>query len=327
MAQVSLSERAMNVFDRKVQEISGSVLNARDVTTIQVNVGLLCTNSCMHCHLEASPVRTEMMGWETMQLVVGVADKVRPKIVDITGGAPELNPLLSKFINALRKGNHTVQVRTNLAVLLQPKMIEMMTSYRNAGVRLVASLPCYTKTNVDAQRGIGVYEKSVEALKRLNAIGYGSDVGLKLDLVYNPGGAFLPGEQSSLESDYREHLHKEHGIVFSNLRTITNMPIGRFQNWLRQQNQYEEYRQLLRDSFNPETLDGLMCRHQIEVAWDGRVYDCDFNLALRAPVNNGVSTHVRDFDVDAYSKRRIVTGEYCFGCTAGHGSSCGGALA
>ena len=317
----------MNGFDRKVQEISGSVLNSCDVTTVQVNVGLRCTNSCMHCHLEASPTRNEVMDWATMQLVVGVADRVRPKLVDITGGAPELNPLVSKFVGALREGGHTIQVRTNLAALLEPGKEGMIGFYRAAGIRLVASLPCYTKANVDAQRGAGAYEKSIEALKRLNAVGYGSDLNLKLDLMYNPGGAFLPGEQSSLESEYRANLGKDHGIVFNNLMTITNMPIGRFQSWLRQQNQYEEYYRLLVDSFNPETLDGLMCRHQIEVAWDGRVYDCDFNLALRAPVDCGVSAHLRDFDIDTYSKRRIVTGEYCFGCTAGHGSSCGGALA
>jgi radical SAM/Cys-rich protein len=327
MAQVSLSERAMNDFDRKVQEISGSLLNARDVTTIQVNVGLRCNNSCTHCHLEASPQRDERMDWATMQLVVGVADRVHPKLVDVTGGAPELNSLLSKFVGALKEGGHTVQVRTNLAALLEPGMEGMIGFYHDAGVRLVASLPCYTKANVDAQRGAGAYEKSIEALKHLNAVGYGSDSNLKLDLMYNPGGAFLPPEQSLLESDYRENLGKDHGIVFNNLMTITNIPIGRFQNWLRQQNKYEEYKRLLKDSFNPETLDGLMCRHQIEVAWDGRVYDCDFNLALRAPVDNNVSAHVRDFDIDTYSKRRIVTGEYCFGCTAGHGSSCGGALA
>jgi radical SAM/Cys-rich protein len=267
-----------------------------------------------------------MMDWETMQLVVDIVHKIRPELVDITGGAPELNPLLPEFVGGLRKDGHAVQTRTNLAVLLEPRMEEVIGFYRDARVRLVASLPCYTKANVDSQRGDGAYGKSIEALKRLNAVGYGSDPNLKLDLVYNPGGAFLPAEQSSLESDYRENLHKDHGIVFNNVRTITNMPIGRFQRWLRQQNQYERYVRLLRESFNPQTLDGLMCRHQIEVAWDGRVYDCDFNLALRAPITNGVPAHVRDFDIDTYSNRRIVTGEHCFGCTAGHGSSCGGAL-
>ena len=316
----------MNDFDRRVQEVSGSPLVACDVAIVQVNVGLRCNNSCMHCHLEASPNRSELMDWETMQQVVDAARKIRPDLVDITGGAPELNPSLNKFVSALRRDGHMVQVRTNLAALLEPGMEEMIGAYKDAGVRLVASLPCYTKVNVDAQRGTGAYEKNVEALKRLNAVGYGSDPNFRLDLVYNPGGAFLPPEQSSLESDYRENLHRDHGIVFDHLMTITNVSIGRFQTWLRQQHQLEGYNRLLRESFNPQTLDGLMCRHQIEVAWDGLVYDCDFNLALRLPVGNGSAAHVRDFDVDAYSKRRIVTGEHCFGCTAGHGSSCGGAL-
>ena len=267
-----------------------------------------------------------MMNWETMQLVMDIANQTQPRLVDITGGAPELNPLLPKFVSSLRKNGHSVQVRTNLTALHEPGMEKMIGFYRDAGVKLVASLPCYTKANVDSQRGNGVYEKSIEALKRLNAVGYGSDSGLKLDLVYNPGGAFLPAEQSSLESAYKENLQKDHGVVFNNLITITNIPIGRFRNLLQKNNEYDQYERFLRESFNPQTLDGLMCLHQIEVAWDGQLYDCDFNLALHAPIGNGFSAHARDFNVDTYSRRRIVTGEYCFGCTAGHGSSCGGAL-
>jgi radical SAM/Cys-rich protein len=317
----------MNDFDRKVKEISGSLLRASDITIVQANIGLRCNNSCAHCHLEAGPARTEMMSWETMQAVIDIAHKTRPEFVDITGGSPELNPLLHRFVSALKADGQTVQVRTNLTAIFEPRMGQMIEFYSNSGIRLVASLPCYTKTNVDAQRGKGVYDKSVEALKRLNAAGYGSDPDLKLDLVYNPGGAFLPGEESTLESDYRENLHKEHGIVFNNLRTITNMPIGRFQRQLQQSKELEGYNQLLRESFNPQTLDGLMCRHQIEVAWDGLLYDCDFNLALHARIGDGISSHAKDFDVDTYSNRTIVTGDYCFGCTAGHGSSCSGALA
>ncbi len=316
----------MNDFDLKVQEISGSNLKASDISIVQVNVGLRCNNSCAHCHLEAGPRRTEMMDWDTMEAVREIANQTKPEFVDITGGSPELNPLLHRFVRTLRADGHEVQVRTNLTVISEPRMDEMVEFYRDSGVKLVASLPCYTKVNVDAQRGQGVYDKSIGALKRLNAAGYGSNPDLKLDLVYNPGGAFLPGEQASLESDYRENLQKDHGIVFSNLRTITNMPIGRFQQTLQTNNEYEQYNQLLRESFNPQTLDGLMCRHQIEVAWDGLLYDCDFNLALHAPIANGLSSRAKDFNVDEYSQRRIVTGNYCFGCTAGHGSSCSGAL-
>jgi radical SAM/Cys-rich protein len=316
----------MNDFDRKVQEISGTLLKASDITIVQANVGLRCNNSCAHCHLEAGPDRTELMDWSTMKAVVGVANQVKPDFVDITGGSPELNPLLPDFVRELRKEGHAVQVRTNLTVTCEPKMEEMVEFYSGSRVRLVASLPCYTQANVDTQRGQGAYDKSVRALKRLNSAGYGSNPSLNLDLVYNPGGAFMPGEQSALESEYRANLRNDHGIVFNNLRTITNMPLGRFQRWLRQQNRYDEYNHLLKDSFNSQTLDGLMCRHQIEVGWDGRLYDCDFNLALQLPVGNGVPAQIKDFDAIKYSTRRIVTGDHCFGCTAGHGSSCGGAL-
>jgi len=202
----------------------------------------------MHCHIEAGPTRNEMMNWETMKQVMAIVRHMQPELVDITGGAPEMNPLLSKFVGALRKEGQNVQVRTNLTTLLESGMQEMIEFYKDQGVSLVASLPCYTEANVDLQRGKGVYEKSIKVLKRLNASGYGSDPNLKLNLVYNPGGAFLPPEQSQLESDYRKNLGKEHGIVFDNLLTITNIPIGRFGNWLRQENQYEEYKQLLKDS-------------------------------------------------------------------------------
>ncbi len=316
----------MNDFDRKVQAISGSALKATDIKIVQVNVGLRCNNSCSHCHLEAGPSRTEIMDWHTMEDVVKIANQTKPDFVDITGGSPELNPLLHRFVKVLLSNGHEVQIRTNLTVMSQPGMEEMVNFYSDAEVKLVASLPCYTKVNVDTQRGPGVYEKSIGALKRLNDAGYGSEPNLKLDLVYNPGGAFLPGEQSALEADYKKNLAKEHGIVFNNLRTITNMPIGRFERVLQKNNELEQYNQLLKESFNPQTLDGLMCRHQIAVAWDGMLYDCDFNLALHAPIDYGLSSRASDFNLDECSQRRVVTGNYCFGCTAGHGSSCSGAL-
>jgi radical SAM/Cys-rich protein len=265
-----------------------------------------------------------MMDWDTMEAVANIARQTKPELVDITGGSPELNPLLKKFVMMLRASDQDVQVRTNLTVISETSMGSMVEFYKDNGVKLVASLPCYTKMNVDAQRGSGVYKRSIEALKRLNDVGYGSE--LRLDLVYNPGGAFLPGEQASLESDYRDNLQRDHGVVFSNLRTITNMPIGRFQRLLERDNEYEHYDRLLRESFNPQTLDGLMCRHQIEVAWDGLLYDCDFNLALHTPIGNVLSPRAKDFAAEQYFQRRIVTGNYCFGCTAGHGSSCRGAL-
>jgi radical SAM/Cys-rich protein len=246
--------------------------------------------------------------------------------VDLTGGAPELNPHFRRFVGALCHEGHTVQVRTNLTVLQEPGMEEMPEFFRENWVHLVASLPCYLKENVCAQRGERVYEKSIAAIRRLNALGYGFHPDLPLNLVYNPGGPFLPPPQSALEEDYRQELGNRFGITFTRLLTITNMPLGRFQIELDRKNQKQYYLQLLRRSFNPKTMDGLMCRYQISIGWDGTLYDCDFNMALRLPVNHGAPDHIRSFRREDLVKRRIVTGEHCFGCTAGAGSSCGGAL-
>lgn len=261
-----------------------------------------------------------------MQLILEVAREVEPQLVDITGGAPEFNPSLRRFVTALREDGHNVQVRTNLTVLLEPGMGLVMEFYRDAEVKLVASLPCYLKREVDSQRGVGVFEKSLRVLNQLNRLGYGSNRRLILDLVYNPEDAFLPPEQASLEKEYKEKLSKNFGIIFNSLLTITNMPIGRFQEMLKQDGSLAQYQQLLRDSFNPETIESLMCRNQINIGWDGRMYDCDFNLAQRISMSHGVPSHIRDFDFSVHCKRRIVTGNHCFGCTAGCGSSCGGAL-
>ena len=206
-------------------------------------------------------------------------------------------------------------------------MEEIPEFLRQHQVRLVASMPCYLEENVRAQRGMGTYERSVTVIKTLNGLGYGSDPELPLNLVYNPGGPFLPPPQSALEQDYRRELDERFGIRFTRLLTITNMPLGRFRKQLDRQGQQENYRRLLRNAFNPQTLSGLMCRHQLSVGWDGTLYDCDFNLTLGLPVNHGAPDHIRSFKRDDLWMRRVVTGEHCFGCTAGSGSSCGGALA
>jgi radical SAM/Cys-rich protein len=229
-------------------------------------------------------------------------------------------------VKALRDQGHPVQVRTNLAIVFEPGMEGYPEFYREHRVSLVGSMPCYLEENVRAQRGEGVYEKVAGSIRRLNALGYGADPGLPLDLVYNPGGPFLPPDQLALESDYRRELRARFGIGFTRLLTITNMPIGRFLDDLEEQGGAREYRELLEASFNPMTLDGLMCRQQISVGWDGRLYDCDFNLALRLPMGNGWPQRIEAFSRGALRGRRILTGEHCFGCTAGCGSSCGGAL-
>jgi radical SAM/Cys-rich protein len=316
----------MNDFEKQVADTEGDGLHSVRIEILQVNLGLRCNQRCVHCHLEASPDRTETMDWNTMQLVLEASRSAQTQLVDLTGGAPELNPHFCRFVKALRREKHRVQVRTNLTVLLEPGMEEIPELFREHKIRLVASMPCYLEENVCAQRGKGAYEKSIEAIKQLNALGYGSDPDLPLNLVYNPGGPFLPPSQSALEEDYRRELGSRFGITFTRLLTITNMPLGRFRMQLHRQNQKRNYIDLLRKSFNPKTVEGLMCRYQLSVGWEGTLYDCDFNLALRLPVDHGAPDHIRSFDLTDLTKHRIVTGDHCFGCTAGSGSSCGGAL-
>jgi radical SAM/Cys-rich protein len=316
----------MNNFEKQIAGITGGGLHSQRIEILQVNLGLQCNQVCIHCHLEASPQRKEMMEWPTMELVLKAAKASSCQLVDLTGGAPEIHPHFRRFVEALRQEGHTVQVRTNLTVLDEQGMEDMPEFFKKHQVQLVASLPCYLEENVSAQRGKGVYEKSIAAIKRLNGMGYGFESDLPLNLVYNPGGPFLPPSQSALEKDYRRELGGHFGITFNRLLTIANMPLGRFRAELSRRNQEQTYLQLLQKSFNPETLSGLMCRHQISIGWDGTLYDCDFNLALGLRVNHGAPDHIKSFRLSDLSLRRIVTGEHCFGCTAGSGSSCGGSL-
>lgn len=317
----------MNVFEKKIAEHDcPGGLFGETVDTLQVNLGLRCNQQCLHCHQESSPERTEMMEWPVMELILDAVDRSSCRLVDVTGGAPELNPLFRRFVLALRKRPCKVQVRTNLTVLLDPAMEGLPEFLRDQSVQIVASLPCYTEENVRAQRGGGVFEQSIEAIRRLNALGYGLDPSLSLDLVYNPGGPFLPSDQSSLEDDYRQELAGRFGVAFSRLLTLTNMPLGRFRKELTKSGQIGAYRQLLKESFNAASVSLLMCRSQISIGWDGTLYDCDFNLALGLPVNHGAPDHITSFSTGSLRNRRIVTGEHCFGCTAGAGSSCSGSL-
>jgi radical SAM/Cys-rich protein len=316
----------MNEFEKRITRMGGEGLHSLKIETLQVNLGLKCNQQCRHCHLEASPQRQEMMDWPIMEKVLGVAEEIRPQLVDLTGGAPELNPHFRPFIAALRKQGHPVQVRTNLAVLSEPGMEDLPSFFQDYQILLVASLPCYLEENVCAQRGQGVYEKSIKAIRLLNSLGYGKSPELPLNLVYNPGGPFLPPSQPDLEKDYQRELGNRFSITFTHLLTITNVPLGRFRRQLQRERQEQQYLQLLRESFNPQTVPGLMCRHQLSVGWDGTLYDCDFNLALGLRVNHGAPDHLRFFKAEMLKTRRIVTGEHCFACTAGSGSSCGGAL-
>jgi radical SAM/Cys-rich protein len=317
------ADKPANRFERRVLDETGACLRAESVDTFQVNVGLRCNQACAHCHLGAGPDRPEQMSWATMRQVVDAAQRAECELVDITGGAPELHPRLREFIASLRDEGLRVQMRSNLTAMLLDQ--DLPRFLREHNVHIVGSLPCYLEENVRDQRGEGVYDRSVEAVRRLNDLGYGAE--LPLQLVYNPVGPSLPPNQEELEADYRRELRRRFGIEFSGLLTITNMPLGRFRARLRYDGEEQEYYQLLMDAFNPATLDGLMCRRQVSVAWDGTLYDCDFNLSLGWPVDHGVRPHVSAFEPGLFARRRIVTGDHCFGCTAGHGSSCGGALA
>jgi radical SAM/Cys-rich protein len=300
---------------------------ASGIRVLQANVGLKCNLSCHHCHLECGPDRQESMPWSVMASVLSTADKVGPEMVDITGGAPELHPRIRDFIGALRRNGHEVQFRTNLTVMSEPGLEDMPDFLKTHNARLVASLPFYLEEKVSRQRGRGVFEKSVEMLTKLNALGYGKSPDLQLKLVYNPVGPFLPPNQCELEKDYRRELGRCFGITFTGLLTITNMPLGRFWESLKRDRKDGEYTRLLYEGFNCQTVDKLMCRHQISIGWDGTLYDCDFNLALNLPVHGGLAHNIEHFDSVRYAARKIRTGDHCFGCTAGFGSSCGGALA
>ena len=322
--RISEPDTAGAPFHQRVLKHEGRPLTARALDTVQVNIGLRCNLACRHCHVLSSPKRREEMSWETMQAVLRAAAEAQAHTLDITGGAPEMHPHFEAFVDAALGQGLRVTVRTNLTIMLAPEHEHMPRYFAERGVHLVASLPCYLPNNVDKQRGRHVYRESVEVIQRLNRQGYGVDPDKVLDLVYNPLGPSLPPGQAKLEEAYRDALWEEFGICFNQLYTITNMAIGRFLTDLERAGKAEEYQQLLRDAFNPATLDGLMCRDQIHVGWDGTLYDCDFNFAIGLPTAGGAKVH--DFDAGRSRFRPISTGEHCFACTAGCGSSCSGAL-
>jgi len=294
---------------------------------LQINLGKLCNLACHHCHVDAGPKRTEIMTWETMQKVLDWAQKANIQRADLTGGAPELNPHFRQFCDELLNLGIEITSRCNITVLYEPGQEDLAQWYADKQIRLVCSLPCYTQDNVDAQRGKGVFDKSISGLQELNRLGYGKDKNLSLDLVYNPGGAFLPPPQMELEQDYRRMLYDNFGITFSNLLAITNIPINRFAHALKRDGELEDYQHLLVDNFNASTVDQLMCKFLINLDWEGRVYDCDFNQMLDIPFAGGDVKHLWDIGVDDVSGKSIATNRHCFGCTAGAGSSCGGVLA
>ena len=318
-----------NQFDQ-VMGNHGLRLTRKTTRTLQVNLGRLCNQACKHCHVEAGPHRTEVMSWPVMERVLELARSPDITQVDLTGGAPEMNPHFRTLVHRLRQLGKSVLSRCNLTILLEPGQEDLAHFYAEHQVSLVSSLPCYGQENVDRQRGNGVFGKSIAALRRLNALGYGVDghpAGLRLDLVYNPGGPFLPGNQSSLEADYRRELARDYGVSFTSLLTMTNLPIGRFLSDLARKGEVHRYRELLVDGFNPATVDSLMCRDTLSLSWEGDVFDCDFNQMLDLKPNASRTNILHpDFSLQTLASVPIRTASHCLGCTAGAGSSCGGAL-
>lgn len=296
--------------------------------TIQVNLGNLCNQRCVHCHVNASPGGDKIMFRRVMDDIIGFLSRTNGLVLDITGGCPELNMNFRYFIEKAKPFTKMILVRSNLTVLFEPGMGWLAEFYKKNKIKLVCSLPCYTKENVDKQRGIGVFDKSIQALKLLNAFGYGMEKSLEIDLVYNPGGAFLPGEQSVLEKDYRQNL-LQYGVAFNHLITITNAPINRFKRYLEANGNFDEYMKLLMDNFNCNVVADIMCRNLLSIGWDGILYDCDFNQALGLSMRDasGKIMEISGLQAADIEDKEIIFENHCYCCTAASGSSCRGALA
>jgi radical SAM/Cys-rich protein len=304
-------------------------INRGKLETLQVNLGYKCNQTCLHCHVNAGPKRTEIMDERTADEVIRFIDEAEIKVLDLTGGAPELNPHFRRLVVAAREREIDVIDRCNLTVLFEPGQQDTAAFLAGNSVKVVASLPCYIKDNVDAQRGEGVFETSLKALRLLNGLGYGRPgSGLFIDLVFNPQGPTLPPPQQALEQDYQRHLGSEYGIVFNRLLTLANMPIKRFGSTLVSRGEFNDYMQLIRGAHQDANLSAVMCRSLISIDWQGYVYDCDFNQMLDLPmqINGNSKTHIRDLKSERLNGCAIRVAQHCYGCTAGQGSGCGGAL-
>lgn len=314
-------------FSDKLRNLNAFPLAAKGVDILQVNVGYMCNQTCEHCHVDAGPDRKEIMTKEMLQHCLNVIDRSKVSTVDITGGAPEMNPNFQWFVQELSKRHVHVIVRSNLTIIIANKKYHSLPDFfKTNGVEVIASLPCYTEENVDKQRGDGVFSDSIKALKMLNSVGYGIEgSGLKLNLVYNPGGPSVAPSQDALEGDYKRILKDQFDISFNKLYTITNLPISRFLDYLLVAGKYEEYMEKLIQAFNPQTVDNVMCRNTLSVGWDGTLYDCDFNQMLQLKVGSNYPQHIKDYN-ETLNTRNIILNNHCYGCTAGAGSSCQGAL-
>lgn len=314
-------------FNTVYKKTGEEYLTAGEINIFQVNIGKMCNQVCKHCHVDAGPDRKEIMTRETMKLCLDILTSFEIPVVDITGGAPELNPDFKWFVSQLKKIDKHIMVRSNLTILDSNGFEDYAEFMAENNIEIISSLPFYKAGFTNRQRGEGVFEKSVKIIQRLNSYGYGKTYSdLKLHLVCNPVGAYLPAAQTILEAEYKRELWNNYQIIFNNLYTITNMPISRFLDYLISSGNYMTYMEKLINSFNPAAALNVMCRNTISVGWDGYLYDCDFNQMLELTLNHGAPNHIRDFDLNKIQFRRIVTGQHCFGCTAGSGSSCGGAI-
>ncbi|MDF7811235.1 arsenosugar biosynthesis radical SAM (seleno)protein ArsS [Hymenobacter sp. YC55] len=314
-------------FARKLSETGLLPLRPTGMTVMQINVGKMCNQTCRHCHVDAGPDRTEIMTRETMQLCLDALAQTDIPVVDLTGGAPEMNPNFRWLVEQISALGRQIIVRCNLTIIVaNPKYHDLPEFFARHGVRVVSSLPHFSASRTDAQRGDGVFGRSIRALRMLNEVGYGvGGSGLSLDLVYNPSGAFLPGSQAGLERDFKQRLLREHGVIFNNLLTITNLPVSRFLEYLLESGNYLGYMEKLVTAYNPAAAENVMCRSTLSIGWDGQLYDCDFNQMLELPVDAHAPQHIRDFNEAALNGRAVIVNQHCYGCTAGAGSSCGGA--
>ena len=316
-------------FKDKVAALDMFPLKPVEVEIFQVNVGKMCNQVCKHCHVDAGPDRKEIMTRETMELCLDVLKTSAIKTVDLTGGAPEMNPDFRWFVEEIKTLGKHIIVRCNLTIIRANKRFhDLPDFFKKHQIEIVSSLPSFTQDRTDRQRGDGVFEDSIKALQLLNSVGYGAEgTGLILNLVYNPAGAFLPPDQNALEREYKAELGKRYGISFNQLFAITNMPISRYLDYLLNSGNYDQYMEKLVGAFNPAAVKNVMCRNTISVSWDGYIYDCDFNQMLDLKVSCQDSQHLSTFHAASISTRNIVLKQHCYGCTAGAGSSCGGAVA
>jgi radical SAM/Cys-rich protein len=328
--QIELLEKeGITPFYEKLETFGMYPLRPSGIQIFQINIGKMCNQTCVHCHVDAGPDRKEIMTQETMELCLNILKKTNIPTVDLTGGAPEMNPHFRWFVQELKAIGKHIIVRCNLTIILaNPKYHDLPEFYAQNKVEVVSSLPFYEASRTDRQRGSGVFQDSIKALQMLNGIGYGiEDTGLIINLVYNPAGAFLPSSQTALERDFKQVLHTKHDIVFNQLFAITNMPISRYLEYLIRSGNYESYMEKLLEAFNPSAAVNVMCKNTISVGWDGFLYDCDFNQMLDLKVEKSAPQHLQDFDLEILNSRKIILNQHCYGCTAGAGSSCGGEVA